>query len=110
MRKRLVGGVAGSLVLLLAFASTTMGASEHRRVSLLDDCDAASFNAVLGPGACVKDGDVTFGELIEQLLSMGEAPAWRNAPELMQIGSGGTIDAAASSIRSPRSPRSAADA
>ena len=93
MPKRLIGGIAGSLVLVLALASTALGASEARRVTLLDDCDAASFNAVLGPGACVKDGDVTFNELIGQLIANGEAAAWRNAPEQVRLAEGGTIDA-----------------
>lgn len=93
MRKRWFGGVAGSLVLVLALASTALGASGDRRVNLLDDCDAASFNAVLGPGACVKDGNVTFEELIGQLIATGEAPAWRNAPEQVRLADGGTIDA-----------------
>jgi hypothetical protein len=93
MRKRLIGGIAGSLVLALAFASTTLGASEERRVNLLDDCDAATFNAVLGPGACVKDGAVSFQEFIGQLIAMGEAPAWRFAPERVRLAGGGAVDA-----------------
>ena len=92
MPKRLIG-IAGALVLVLALASTTLAASGHRRVTLLDDCDAASFNAVLGAGACVKDGDVTFDELIGQLIANGEAPAWRNAPERIRLAEGGTVDA-----------------
>lgn len=93
MRKRLIAGFAGSLVLTLVFASTTLGASAHRRVTLVDDCDAASFNAVLGPGACVKEGGVTFEELIGQLISMGSAPAWRNSPAALRVDTGGSIDA-----------------
>ena len=93
MPKRLLGGIACSLVLVLALASATLGASDARRVTLLDDCDAASFNAVLGPGACVKNGDVTFEELIGQLITMGEAPAWRNAPEQILLADGGQVDA-----------------
>lgn len=93
MPKRLIGGIAGSLILVLALASTTMAASQDRRVTLLDDCDASTFNAVLGPGACAKDGGVTFGEFIDQLLTSGQAPAWRNAPERIRLAEDGTIDA-----------------
>ena len=93
MPKRLIAGIAGSLVLVLAFASTTLGASQARRVTMLDDCDAATFNAVIGPGTCVKDGGVTFQELIGQLIGTGEAPAWRFAPEVVQLGAGGSVDA-----------------
>jgi hypothetical protein len=93
MRKRLIAGFAGSLVLVLAFASTTLGASAERRVTLLDDCNAATFNAVLGPGACVKDGGVTFEDFIGQLIATGNAPAWRNAPAQLHLDAGGSIDA-----------------
>jgi hypothetical protein len=93
MRNRLIAGFAGSLVLALAVASTTLGASSERRVNLLDDCDAATFNAVLGDGACVKDGGVTFDEFIGQLMSTGDAPAWRNAPTRLHLDAGGSIDA-----------------
>jgi plastocyanin len=93
MSKRLIGGLAGSLILILALASTTLGASQARRVTMLDDCDAATFNAVIGPGTCVKDGDVTFQDFIGQLIGSGEAPAWRFAPERIQLGAGGSVDA-----------------
>ena len=93
MPKRLIGGIAGSLILVMALASTTLGASQSRRVTLLDDCDAATFNAVIGPGACVKDGDVTFQEFIAQLIDTGDAPAWRIAPQRVQLGAGGSLDA-----------------
>jgi len=93
MPKRLIGGIGGSLVLIVALASTTLGASEERRVTMLDDCDAATFNAAIGPGTCVKDGGVTFQEFIGQLIATGEAPAWRFAPEQVLLADGGSVDA-----------------
>jgi plastocyanin len=53
----------------------------------------ASHRTVLGEGACVKDGDVTFEEFIGQLVTLGEAPAWRFAPEQLKLNAGGTITA-----------------
>jgi hypothetical protein len=47
---------------------------------VLDDCDPATFNAMFGPGTCVKDGTTTFQAFIAQLLAQGRAPAWRFAP------------------------------
>ena len=64
----------------LAAVSVASGASQSRNIQVLDDCDAASFNAVIGPGACVKAGGVTFSEFIEQLATQGTAPAWRFSP------------------------------
>jgi hypothetical protein len=47
-------------------AALTM-ASGVRKVDVRDECDPATFNAAIGPGTCVGDGDVTFEEFLEQL-------------------------------------------
>lgn len=91
-RVAVVSAVAAILVTAM-LATTAWAGADHRRVQVLDDCDAETFNAVLGPGACVKDGDVTFDEFIEQLLTRGEVPAWRFAPEHLKLNAGGTITA-----------------
>jgi plastocyanin len=41
----------------------------------------------------VKDGSVTFDELVAQLIEKGEAPAWRFSPSHLKIDAGGTITA-----------------
>jgi hypothetical protein len=91
-RIALVSAVGAILATLMVATSAWAGAS-HRSVQILDDCDAETFNAVLGEGACVKDGGVTFDEFIEQLITMGEAPAWRFAPEHLKLNAGGTVTA-----------------
>jgi len=95
VRKVLVLVLLGVLTMSsLALAATAYGGGAgSRTVQVLDDCDAETFNEALGPGACAKDGDVTFAELIGQLLSMGEAPAWRIAPEHLTLADGGTVRA-----------------
>src|SRR5439155_14549198 len=95
MRKRaLIPGLVSALVLTLAFTSVTTASAGARRVQLLDDCDPASFDAALqNPNACVKDGGTTFDEFIGQLVSMGQAPAWRFAPGMLGLSAGGSIDA-----------------
>jgi plastocyanin len=84
-----------ALVAASALAAVTVasGASQSRTVQVLDDCDAASFNAVIGPGTCVKDGGVTFSEFIEQLATQGTAPAWRFSPGALKLSPGGTLEA-----------------
>jgi plastocyanin len=77
----------------LGLAAPASAVPAHRNIQILDDCEPASFNAVLGEGACVKDGEVTFDEFIGQLLSMGEAPAWRFSPERAAVRAGGTVTA-----------------
>jgi len=90
MRKTLLSLAAASVVAAIA-VSVASGAASTRRIAVLDDCDAASFDAVLGPGACVKDGAVTFDEFIGQLLTLGRAPAWRFAPEQAKLAAGGSL-------------------
>ena len=42
-------------------------ASGVRTAALEDKCDPATFNAAIGPGTCVGDGDVTFAEFLDKL-------------------------------------------
>jgi hypothetical protein len=74
-------------------ASVTYGAVAHGRVTVLDACDGPSFNLAIGPGACERSGGVKFDDFIGQLIAMGEAPAWRFAPEAVTLADGGSIDA-----------------
>lgn len=93
MRGQLFGSLASALVLILAMASVTYGAAAHGRVTALDACDGPSFNLVIGPGTCERSGGVKFDDFIGQLIAMGEAPAWRFAPEAFTLADGGSIDA-----------------
>jgi len=92
MRRRLFGA-ASALLLTLAMASVSYGAAAHARVTALDACDGPSFNAVIGPGACERGGGVKFDAFIGQLITMGEAPAWRFAAETLTLANGASIDA-----------------
>lgn len=76
MRKPRVAAVLSVTTIALASVAlvgpTTAGAhggggGDTTRVRMLDDCDPATFNAVLGPGVCVGDGETTFADFIEQL-------------------------------------------
>ena len=51
-----------------------------RRVEMLDACDPASFDAVLGAGACTRSGGLNFSDFIAQVTAKGEADAWRFVP------------------------------
>jgi plastocyanin len=62
-----------------------------RRIEILDACDPTSFNAVLGAGACVRSGGITFEHFIDQVTRMGEAPAWRFAPTNVEARVGQTL-------------------
>jgi plastocyanin len=93
MRRTLLALTAASLLAAIA-ASVASGAASTRGIAVLDDCEPTSFNAAIGPGTCVKDGTVTFGDFIGQLVEMGRAPAWRFAPDHATLDAGGTLVAA----------------
>ena len=82
-----------SVVASLLLASVASAGAGNRRVQILDACDRETFDAAIEPGACLRAGGVTFDRFIGQLISMGEAPAWRFAPERLKLDSGGTITA-----------------
>jgi len=46
-----------------------------------DACDPASFNAVIGPGTCVKPFRTTFQEFIAELTATKVAQGWFFSPE-----------------------------
>ena len=67
--------------------SGTASAAEHA-VTLFDACDPETFNAVLGPGACTRQGGIAFENFIEQLTRHHSIGAWHFAPSevTMQVG------------------------
>jgi len=93
MGRRSILATAASIVAVLVLAAPVVAGSDHRRVEMLDACDGPSFDAVIGDGACVRNGGVTFDTFIGQLMNMGQAPAWRFAPTRLSLAAGGSIDA-----------------
>jgi len=61
-----------------AAALTTMAvaAKDVRTISVRDDCDPATFDAAIGPGTCVGEGDTTFQEFLDALADGGHEK-WR---------------------------------
>jgi plastocyanin len=90
---RLALAIGASLSLVLAATGTVSASKSERHLNMLDDCDAVTFNAIIGPGTCSKDGGTTFFEFVGQLGAMGQAPAWRFAPSTMKLPAGGSIEA-----------------
>jgi hypothetical protein len=83
--------VVWALFAAVAVLSLTSGAGAvpgDKKIRLLDDCDPATFNAVLGDGACIGDGHTTFAEFIEELAETQDAHAWRNQPSNMHLNVG----------------------
>ncbi len=63
---------------VLSFAAAMTMASGVREVDVDDRCDPATFNAAIGEGTCVGDGNVTFDEFLEELNPQDRGhDAWR---------------------------------
>jgi hypothetical protein len=87
-RPRILAWSAVAALMLLVFAAVAFAAEGPKKFRLQDDCEAASFNAVLGAGACVGNGHTTFDEFIAELEATQDARDWRNAPSTARLKAG----------------------
>lgn len=67
----------------LSAASPSSASASAQLVNMLDACDAATFNAAVGPGTCLRQAGVRFDDFIAQLTRNGVAGAWQFAPPLL---------------------------
>ena len=80
---------------LLAAPLLTRGvkaaATTDRLVTMQDACDPESFNALFGPGTCLRNGGVRFDEFVAQLLKHQSVGAWHFAPTFTNVKEGDTF-------------------
>jgi hypothetical protein len=62
---------------IVALAAIAVRAKDVRTIQMRDDCDPATFDAAVGPGTCVGDGDTLFQDFIDEVLGTGSAEKWR---------------------------------
>ena len=62
-------------------------------VSILDQCEATSFNAALGAGTCTGQGTVTLAQFTAELAANHTVAAWRFDPAALLLTVGGSITA-----------------
>jgi hypothetical protein len=91
LRRRFLVAAVGLGALFGSVAGA--GASGERFLKVMDQCEPVSFNAVLGPGACVGDGMITFSAFITQLINHQEAFAWSFRPERTTLSGGRNLRA-----------------
>ena len=63
----------------------------ERAVKLFDACDPDTFNAVIGPGACIRKGGVTFQNFIAELTQTQKVGAWHFAPTVLTMKEGQSL-------------------
>jgi hypothetical protein len=88
---QLSGSPAASAASLPRVQTALAGGRQDVLVNMLDACDPDSFNAVLGPGSCVRSGGVKFEQFIAQLTRLGFAAPWRFAPQNSNVRVGQTF-------------------
>jgi hypothetical protein len=89
--RTLVRTLAGGLPLIgLAIALGSHGGASPSATEFRyrDDCDPTTFNANLGPGECVGNGNTTFPKFIQELTEDGTVGAWRINPDQTGLDSG----------------------
>ena len=64
----------------VAAQAAASGESKQHMVELMDACDPDTFNAVIGPGTCVRSGGVTFENFLDQVRRHGSIGPWHFSP------------------------------
>jgi plastocyanin len=89
MRK--IGPALALLVNIYTLGPATV-AADDKKVTILDACDPATFNAAIGEGTCIDvGGTVTFSEFISPAVLPEGHPGWTNQPSYLQIKPGGRV-------------------
>jgi plastocyanin len=86
-------GLALAALFSLAVPGTASAAHGGAKISIRDNCDPATFNAIVGPGTCVGDGDTTFPALIDSLIATGAHPKWVFKPSTLTLKAGEALTA-----------------
>jgi plastocyanin len=79
---------AAVVAVVLAIVPSALADPTSRTVLIKDKCDTATFDAVLGKGACTRGEGVAFGTFVNQLTVSHQAGGWRFAPGQLSISPG----------------------
>ena len=94
MQRRTSVAIAAAVAVgALAAAAIAWAGPSSRQVQMLDNCDGPTFDAVVGPGTCARNGGLAFDKFVARLIENGAVESWRFSPERLSIDAGGTITA-----------------
>ena len=80
MSKAKMLGRLAFVVMFVASTAMLTGAGDHLTVVMRGPCDPASFNAAVGPGTCIGNGEITFAHFISELTAAKKVGAWNFTP------------------------------
>jgi plastocyanin len=79
----------GALLLAIGLVGlvgvSNASAASIQKIELRDDCDPLTFNAAIGPGACVGNGHMTFATFLDRLGKDRMVGAWKFNPDKVEI-------------------------
>jgi plastocyanin len=94
MSRRMLLNFAGATCVALAGAGAVGSAAGIRTVSIMDQCDPATFNAAVGPGTCTgNSGGVPFDTFVAEVTKTQQAGPWHFAPGVVRIQDGEAVQA-----------------
>src|SRR5262252_10975913 len=76
-----ISAAIGLAAALTGVAATLTADQSPQVVQVRDDCDPATFNAAVGPGTCVGNGDTTFPDFLAEVTANQSAEQWRFNPD-----------------------------
>jgi len=77
-----------SCVAALTLAAPSEASRDGQAIKMNDDCQATSFNAVLGAGACVGGGETSFNAFIAELTATKKVEDWNFDPSMLGVRDG----------------------
>ena len=85
-----------ALLVIIGMPTSAAAGPDRRTVRAFDDCEPTSFNAAIGPGTCVSDGETTIGDFVGQLIANGyqaneSVKDWDFSREEFNIDKGGRL-------------------
>jgi len=77
-----------SVMSAVALAIPSVASDGGQKIEIEDDCQPASFNSFIGPGACIGDGETSFGTFIAELRATHQAADWKFDPSMLTVRAG----------------------
>jgi plastocyanin len=79
---------AFSVMSAVVMATPSVASDGGQRIEIQDDCQPASFNLAVRPGACIGDGETSFSAFIAEVTKTHRAADWKFDPSMLTIRAG----------------------
>ena len=80
MRRSILSGLAVASIMVILSTQIALAAPNHRRITILDNCDGPSFTAAIGEGSCERASGMGFETFFGLLADGGASPGGSRRP------------------------------